>query len=155
MSSASFVLFAAVLVPAEAQPAAPVPPVEEHGPLESWTCTVNERLDRNVGGMLQMLVDPDGTRRELSFYLSWSEKPGYMAMQQMRWVWIPLDATRLWKPDDFTISIANGYYGYLPTPDQHALGGYETWRARSSYLEVNASEKILAAALRQLEKVSK
>jgi hypothetical protein len=45
----------------------------------------------------------------------------------------------------FTISLANGYNGYLPTPAQHALGGYETWRARSSYLEVNASEKITAA----------
>ena len=32
------------------------------------------------------------------------------------------------------VSLANGYFGYLPTPDQHALGGYETWRARSSFL---------------------
>jgi hypothetical protein len=47
----------------------------------------------------------------------------------------------------FTISLANGYNGYLPTPQQHALGGYETWRARSSYLEVDASEKITAALL--------
>lgn len=37
------------------------------------------------------------------------------------------------------IELANGYHGYLPSPEQHALGGYETWRARSSYLEVNAS----------------
>lgn len=42
----------------------------------------------------------------------------------------------------FTISLANGYNGYLPTPEHHALGGYETWRARSSYLEVPASVKI-------------
>ena len=42
----------------------------------------------------------------------------------------------------FTISLANGYFGYLPTPKHHALGGYETWRARSSFLEVNASVKI-------------
>lgn len=42
----------------------------------------------------------------------------------------------------FTISLANGYYGYLPTPKHHSWGGYETWRARSSFLEVNASEKI-------------
>jgi neutral ceramidase len=25
------------------------------------------------------------------------------------------------------VSIANGYNGYLPTPEQHKLGGYETW----------------------------
>ena len=43
----------------------------------------------------------------------------------------------------FTIELANGYNGYLPTPEHHVLGGYETWRARSSYLEVDASTKIL------------
>lgn len=53
----------------------------------------------------------------------------------------------------FTIELANGYNGYLPTRAQHALGGYETWRARSSYLEVGAAEKITAAALRLLEAV--
>jgi len=44
----------------------------------------------------------------------------------------------------FTVSLANAYHGYLPTPEQHALGGYETWRARSSCLEVHASTKIVA-----------
>jgi len=42
-----------------------------------------------------------------------------------------------------TISLANGYNGYLPTVAQHKLGGYETWRARSSYLEVDAETKIV------------
>ena len=27
----------------------------------------------------------------------------------------------------FTVSLANAYHGYLPTPAQHKLGGYETW----------------------------
>ncbi len=44
----------------------------------------------------------------------------------------------------FTISLANGYNGYLPTAEHHAAGGYETWRARSSYLEIEAAEKITA-----------
>lgn len=47
--------------------------------------------------------------------------------------------------DNFVVELANGYFGYLPTPDQHALGGYETWRARSSFLEVEASTKITEA----------
>ena len=81
---------------------------EEERPLESWTCTVGEQADEHVSAMLQMIVLPDGTRRELSYYVSWAEQPGYMAMQQMRWVWIPLDAARLWKPDDFSISVAGG-----------------------------------------------
>lgn len=53
------------------------------------------------------------------------------------------------KPE-FTIQLANGYNGYLPTPEHHALGGYETWRAKSSYLEVDASRKIVASLLEML-----
>ncbi len=41
------------------------------------------------------------------------------------------------------VSLANGYNGYLPTPAQHTLGGYETWRARSSYLGEKSSEEIV------------
>ena len=55
----------------------------------------------------------------------------------------------------FTIELANGYSGYLPPADQFELGGYETWPARSSYLEVNAEEKIrngLVELLHQLHR---
>lgn len=51
----------------------------------------------------------------------------------------------------FTIELANGYNGYLPTVRQHAFGGYETWRARSSYLEVEAAPKITRTALELIE----
>lgn len=44
--------------------------------------------------------------------------------------------------DSFTIELANGYNGYLPTEAQHPLGGYETWRAKSSHLEVKAATVI-------------
>jgi hypothetical protein len=54
----------------------------------------------------------------------------------------------------FTISLANGYNGYLPTPEHHELGGYETWRARSSYLEVGASPKITATLLELLRELN-
>ncbi|MDP6467643.1 MAG: neutral/alkaline non-lysosomal ceramidase N-terminal domain-containing protein [Pirellulaceae bacterium] len=30
-------------------------------------------------------------------------------------------------PRTLVIGLANGRYGYLPTPEQHRLGGYETW----------------------------
>jgi hypothetical protein len=53
----------------------------------------------------------------------------------------------------FTIELANGYNGYLPTPAQHKLGGYETWRARSSYLETEASERITETVLSLLKDV--
>jgi len=42
----------------------------------------------------------------------------------------------------FVIELANGYNGYLPTPQQHAWGGYETWPARSSCLEIEAESRI-------------
>ena len=46
----------------------------------------------------------------------------------------------------FTIELANGWYGYLPTPEQHELGGYETWLG-TNRVEVHASRKIVAALL--------
>lgn len=30
-------------------------------------------------------------------------------------------------PRTMIVGLANGYNGYLPTPEQHKLGGYETW----------------------------
>lgn len=50
----------------------------------------------------------------------------------------------------FTIELANGHYGYLPTPAQHALGGYETWLG-TNILEIDASEKITEAVLELLQ----
>ena len=48
--------------------------------------------------------------------------------------------------DTFTIELANGSYGYLPTPQQHRLGGYETWLG-TSYVEKEATLKIVATLL--------
>lgn len=50
----------------------------------------------------------------------------------------------------FTISMANGSYGYLPTEAQHQLGGYETWLGTSSF-EYQAAEKITATLMEMLE----
>jgi neutral ceramidase len=54
---------------------------------------------------------------------------------------LQLKSASPFKPS-FTVSLANGYNGYLPTVDHFKLGGYETWRARSSYLETNAAPQI-------------
>jgi len=54
----------------------------------------------------------------------------------------------------FVIELANGYHGYLPTARQHELGGYETWAARSSYLEVQAESKIRATVIDLLRAVA-
>jgi neutral ceramidase len=54
----------------------------------------------------------------------------------------------------FTIELANGYNGYLPPPEQHRLGGYETWRARSSYLAADAEPKVRESMLKLLRAVA-
>ncbi len=41
----------------------------------------------------------------------------------------------------FTIELANDYHGCLPTPNQHELGGYETWMGTSK-VQLDASELI-------------
>ena len=53
----------------------------------------------------------------------------------------------------FTIELANGWNRYLPTPQQHRLGGYETWLG-TNVLEIQASEKIKHVVLDLLEEVS-
>ena len=55
-------------------------------------------------------------------------------------------------PDTFTISLANGAYGYLPTPAHHELGGYETWLG-TNQVEVQAAPRIVAALLEMLERL--
>ena len=52
----------------------------------------------------------------------------------------------------FTIELANGNYGYLPTPQQHRLGGYETWLG-TNIVEYEASTMIVKALLDLCEKL--
>jgi hypothetical protein len=47
------------------------------------------------------------------------------------------------------ISIANGSNGYLPTPDQHRLGGYETWIGVNK-VQLDASVKMVNALVEML-----
>jgi hypothetical protein len=46
----------------------------------------------------------------------------------------------------FMVELNHGYFGYLPTPRQHKLGGYETWLG-TNRLETEASDKLLAELL--------
>ena len=52
----------------------------------------------------------------------------------------------------FTIELANGGYGYLPTPEQHELGGYETWLG-TNRVEKEATRKIVTKLLELLAQV--
>lgn len=57
-------------------------------------------------------------------------------------------------PKTMVIELANGGDGYIPPPEQHLLGGYNTWAARSAGLEVQAEPKITAAAIGLLQNVA-
>ncbi|HPD15129.1 MAG TPA: LamG domain-containing protein [Planctomycetota bacterium] len=52
------------------------------------------------------------------------------------------------------IELANGAEGYIPPPEQHTLGGYTTWPARTAGLEVQAEPKIVETVLQCLEEVA-
>lgn len=52
----------------------------------------------------------------------------------------------------FTFSLANAYFGYLPSVEQHQLGGYETW-AGTNRLEIEAAPKMTAVLLRFLREM--
>lgn len=54
----------------------------------------------------------------------------------------------------FNIELANGAEGYIPPPEQHALGGYTTWPALTAGLEIEAEPKIVETVLRLLEEVA-
>jgi putative membrane-bound dehydrogenase-like protein len=54
----------------------------------------------------------------------------------------------------FNIELANGAEGYIPPPEQHQLGGYTTWPARTAGLESEAEPKIVDALLSALERIT-
>lgn len=57
-------------------------------------------------------------------------------------------------PHNMVIELANGGDGYIPPPEMHAWGGYNTWAARSAGLEVMAEPKITQAVIGLLEEVA-
>ena len=59
----------------------------------------------------------------------------------------PLTAT-------MNLELANGAAGYIPPPEQHRLGGYTTWPARTAGLEESAEPAIVDAVLGLLEDVA-
>lgn len=54
----------------------------------------------------------------------------------------------------FNVELANGAEGYIPPPEQHVLGGYTTWPARTAGLEVKAETKIVDTLVEGLEQVT-
>ena len=60
----------------------------------------------------------------------------------------PFDST-------WVVSLANEYIGYVPTSQAFVSGGYEPRTAMSSYLAVDAGQKLVEGALKALEEVAR
>lgn len=56
--------------------------------------------------------------------------------------------------DTFTIELANDSRGYLPTPRQHKLGGYETWMG-TNRVQLDASKLITETLLDMMHQLHK
>jgi hypothetical protein len=54
----------------------------------------------------------------------------------------------------FTISIANAAYGYMPTAEQHKLGGYESWLG-TNRVEPQAAPKMVVHLLAMMQDMRK
>ena len=52
----------------------------------------------------------------------------------------------------FTISIANGSFGYMPTTAQHKLGGYESWLG-TNRVEYEAAPKMIVRLLAMMQEM--
>lgn len=55
--------------------------------------------------------------------------------------------------DTFVAELSNDWIGYVPDRKGHALGGYQTWTGHHSYCEPGTGERMVAAAVSQLERL--
>ena len=57
-------------------------------------------------------------------------------------------------PQTMVIGLANGRHGYLPTPEQHKLGGYETWLG-TNVVQEDTSDILTKHLLEMLAQLAK
>jgi hypothetical protein len=53
----------------------------------------------------------------------------------------------------FVSELSNDWVGYVPDRKGHELGGYQTWTGHHSYCEPGTGERMVAAAVSQLERL--
>jgi hypothetical protein len=110
---------------------------------------------RNVYAREQVLLVERGPTRELKLEAIRIGDLGITAIPNEVFAITGLEIKALspLKPT-FNIELANGAEGYIPPPEQHKLGGYTTWAARTAALEPDAAPKIVNTVLGLLSQVS-
>jgi hypothetical protein len=98
-----------------------------------------------AGKAIQQLESPDTVRVILQAVRIGDLGISAIPFEVFSEIGLELKARNPFKPS-FTMELANGGYGYLPTPEQHELGGYETWLGTNK-VEVQASVKIVDTLL--------
>ena len=98
-----------------------------------------------AGKAIQQLDSPDTVRVVLQSVRIGELGISAIPFEVFSEIGLELKARNPFKPS-FTMELANGGYGYLPTPEQHELGGYETWLGTNK-VEEQASVKIVDALL--------
>lgn len=53
----------------------------------------------------------------------------------------------------FTVCLANDYVGYVPPKHEIENGGYETWRARSSFMAADSEEKVCEQTIKMIKRL--
>jgi hypothetical protein len=102
--------------------------------------------ERNYAGRaIQLLESPDTVRVILQSVRIGDLGIFAIPFEVFSEIGLELKARSPFQPS-FTMELANGGYGYLPTPEQHELGGYETWLGTNK-VEEQASVKIVEALL--------
>ncbi len=99
-------------------------------------------------GLLSRLEMPDNVDVILQSFKIGDLAIATIPFETFAEIGLEIKAKSKYKPT-FTISIANGSYGYLPTPRQHEWGGYESWTNKFEY---DASVKIVNAIINLFEK---
>lgn len=109
--------------------------------------------ERNYAGKaIQQLESPDTVRVILQAVRIGDLGISAIPFEVFTETGLELKATNPFK-SSFTMELANGGYGYLPTPEQHKLGGYETWLGTNK-VEVQASVKIVDALLKMFAELA-
>lgn len=103
----------------------------------------HHRYERNYAGRVQRLLEgPDEVTVKLQALRIGDLTVAAIPFETFCEIGLEIKDKSPFK-DAFTIELANGYFGYLPTPAQHKLGGYETWMG-TNRVQLDASDKILA-----------
>ena len=110
------------------------------------------RLDKNYAERtLQMQDWPDKINVILQAFRIGELGIAAIPFEAFAEIGLEIKAKSPFKPT-FTIELANGSYGYLPTSAQHKLGGYETWLSTNN-VEIESSKKIVASLLSLFSKL--